>query len=236
MSRMTDSFSYSVLNLPEGERPRERLVRHGSESLSATELIAIILGSGTKATPVLQMAQEIVVRFGTLQALAEATISELCKVKGIGMAKAIQLKASLSLGLRAGRHQIQNKFKIETPLHAYQLIKEELQSEKREVFAIILLDVKGCLITHQTIAIGTLTNALIHPREVFFPAIKHQAASLIAVHNHPSGDLTPSKEDYQVTKQLIETGKVVGIPLHDHLIVSTHGYVSLRQKGFVFNS
>lgn len=225
---------YSIHQLPETERPRERLMRYGTESLSAVELIAIVLGSGTKAVPVLQLAQLIVARFGGLQQLADATIEELCQIKGIGVAKAIQLRAAFNLGMRIARSTVSPKFKIEHPVHAYQLVKDELQLEKREHFVVILQDAKGCLIGHHIVSIGTLTHAPVHPREVFYPAIRHKAASLILVHNHPSGDLTPSKQDLELTHQLIAAGTLVGIPVNDHLIISERGYLSLRQKGGVF--
>lgn len=227
-------MTYSLLQLPENERPRERLLLHGPESMSTQELIAILLGSGIKGMPVLQLAHELLSRFGTLQKLTEATVEELCLVKGLGQAKAIQLKAAFSIGLRASRQATTIKTRIEHPLHAYHLVKDELESEKRELFVVILLDVRNCVICHQVVAIGTLSNTLVHPREVFYPAIRHKAASIILVHNHPSGDPSPSKEDYDVTKNLVEVGKVMGIPVHDHLIVGEGGYVSLRQKGFTF--
>lgn len=226
--------NYSILSLPETERPRERLQKNGPEAMSSTELIAIILGSGTKGMPVLQMAQEILIRFENLRRLSEATIEELCQIHGLGMAKAIQLKAALSLGIRASRQSVAPKYRIENPIHAYHLVKEELAFEKREVFMVILQDVKGHAITHQTVAIGTLSNTLIHPREVFYPAVRHKAASIILVHNHPSGDPTPSQQDVDVTHALIEVGKIMGIPVNDHLIIGDQGYVSLRQKGIAF--
>ncbi len=231
-----DEFTqrYSIQQLPEAERPRERLLRHGTEALSAAELIALILGSGTKSAPVLQLAQVMITRFGSLQQLAEATVQELCQVKGIGLAKAIQLKAAFSLSLRLSRNNIGAKYKIEHPVHAYNLVKDELQAEKRELFIIILQDVKGCSLGHHVIAIGTLTQALVHPREVFYPAIRHKAVSLILVHNHPSGDLTPSKQDFELTRKLIDVGHVIGIPVNDHLIIGAQGYVSLRQQGGIF--
>lgn len=228
------SHTYSIRHIPEEERPRERLVRHGSESLSIAELIAIVLGSGTKTMPVLQLAQTLVSRFGGLQQLAEATIQELCQVKGIGQAKAIQLRAVFSLGLRLSRQNVTAKFKIDHPVHVYNLVKDELAGEKREIFLVVLQDVRGCVIGQHIISVGTLTNALVHPREVFYPAIRHKAATMIIVHNHPSGDLTPSKQDIDLTRKLIEVGKLIGIPINDHLIVSETGYLSLRQQGDVF--
>ncbi len=228
------SSNYSISQMPETERPRERLVARGAEALSAAELIAIILGSGTQQVPVMQLAQELLAKFGTLKELAEATTDELRQIKGIGLAKAIQLKACFSLGLRVSQQAVPSRYKIEHPLHAYHLVKDELLKEKRELFLIVMLDIKSCLINTQIISVGSLTHTLVHPREVFYPAIRHKAASLILAHNHPSGDATPSRKDYELTKTLVETGKIIGIPISDHLIVAGQGYTSLRQRGFVF--
>jgi DNA repair protein RadC len=225
---------YSIHQLPEEDRPRERLVRFGPEAMSTAELIAAILGSGTKTMPVLQLAHEIVVRFGSLRQLAEATLSELCHIKGVGLAKAIQLKAALSLGMRASKQEITPKYRIEHPLHAYHLIKDELENEKRELFIVILQDTKGYVICHEVVSIGSLSQTLVHPREVFYPAIRHKAASMIIAHNHPSGDPTPSVQDYETTKTLLEASRLICIPIHDHLIIGYQQYSSLRQKGVSF--
>lgn len=226
--------NYSIYDLPKEERPRERFVRYGSESLSTSELIALILGSGTKSRPVLQLAQEVLVKFGTLQQLAEATLAEILEIKGIGLAKALQLKAALGLGLRASKSPITNKYRIEHPLHAYHLIKDELEAEKREHFVVILQDAKGYVICHEVVSIGTLSQTLVHPREVFYPAIRHKAASMIVAHNHPSGDPTPSPQDIDLTKSLLQASQLIGIPLHDHLIVGRSSYLSMRQMGGIF--
>jgi DNA repair protein RadC len=225
---------YSIQSMPASERPRERLVQFGAESLSVAELIAIVLGSGTKQTPVLHLAQLMLTKFGNLHQLAEATIQELCQIKGIGHAKAIQLQAVFNLGLRLSKQNLSPKYKIIHPVHAYNLVKDELQGEKRELFMVILQDAKGCSLGHHIISIGTITETQVHPREVFYPAIRHKAVSMILVHNHPSGDLHPSKQDYDLTQQLISAGKMIGIPINDHLIISNQGYLSLRQQGEIF--
>lgn len=227
--------NYSIQHLPEEERPRERLIRFGAESLSTVELIAIILGSGSREKPILQLAHEIVARFGGLRQLAEATLSELLEIKGIGLAKAVQLQAAVNLGIRASRQVRAPKYRIEHPSHAYYLLKEELEHEKREHFVVILQDVKGYVICHELISIGSLSETLVHPREVFYPAIRHKAASLIVAHNHPSGDPTPSPQDFELTKVLVEASSIMNIPLHDHLIIGQQRYVSLRQEGFCFS-
>lgn len=226
--------TYSIQHMQESERPRERLQRFGAESLSIAELIAIVLGSGTKQMPVLKLAQLMLAKFGNLQQLADATIQELRQIKGIGLAKAIQLRAVFSLGLRLSKQSISAKYKIDHPSHAYNLVKDELLSEKRELFVVILQDVKGCSLGYHVVSIGTLTETPVHPREVFYPAIRNKAVSIILVHNHPSGDLTPSKQDCDLTRKLIAAGELVGIPVNDHIIISEQGYLSLRQNGGIF--
>ena len=225
---------YTILDLHVNERPRERLRLHGPEALSNSELIAIILGSGMRGKSVLHLAQELMGRFGSLKALSEATLEELCEIKGLGMAKSIQLKAAFSLGLKVYKQAVNPRFRIENPLHAYNLIKDELEHQKQELFMVIMQDTKGSLICHEVVSIGTLSQTLIHPREVFYPAVRHKAASIIVAHNHPSGDATPSKQDLETTQSLISVGKLIGIPLHDHLIIGAQCYVSLRQHGVNF--
>lgn len=227
---------YSIQQLPEEERPRERFQRHGPEAMTTAELIAIILSSGTKGISVLQLAQQLVGHFKTLQELADASLQELCAIKGLGVAKALQLKAALGLGARLSRQQPSSRYRIEHPVHAYHFIKDELQHETRELFMVILQDTKGYAIGHHLVAIGTLSQTLVHPREVFYFAIRHKAASVILVHNHPSGDPTPSPQDYAVTRSLIEAGRLVGIPVNDHLIIGHQRYISLRQMGLQFSS
>lgn len=230
----TIPVSYSIRNLPEEERPRERLHRFGAESMSTAELIAILLGSGIKGRPVLQLAHEIIAHFGSLQALSDATVAELCQIKGLGLAKALQLKAAFNIGARLSKQVLSPKYRIEHPVHAYHLVKDDLSQEKREFFVVILLDTKGFVIAQEVVSIGTLSETLIHPREVFYPAIRHKAASLVLVHNHPSGDPTPSKEDYEITEVLAQAGNMMSIPVRDHLIIGSESYESLRQKGFPF--
>ena len=228
---MTD---YSIQHLPPEDRPRERFLSAGAEALSAIELIALILGSGHKTKPVLQLAHEMIVHFGSLQNLAEATMAELTSVKGIGLTKAIQLKAAFHLGFRASKQTHKIKYRIEHPLHAYHLLKEEVEKEKRELFIVILQDTKGYVICHEIVSIGSLSQTLVHPREVFYPAIRHKAASFIVAHNHPSGDSTPSPQDIELTELLIEASQLMSIPIHDHIIIGHENYTSLRQKGLKF--
>jgi DNA repair protein RadC len=230
----TSSTLYSVLDLPPQERPRERLMHQGPEAMSSAELIAIILGCGVKGTPVLQLAHDLLSRFGSLHSLAEASLEEMAQIRGLGVAKAIQLKAAISLGMRISQQSASAKVRIEHPAHAYHLVKDVFQFEKREVVLVLLQDSKGGVISQQTIAIGSLASAIVHPRQVFFPAVRQQAASLILIHNHPSGDPTPSPEDIETTETLIKVGLLMGTPLNDHLIIGNNSYISLRQKGVNF--
>lgn len=225
--------NYSIRELPSDERPRERFMLHGPEVMTSAELIAIILGSGMRGCSVLELSRSLLHHFGSLAALADATIEELCSIKGIGQAKAIQLKAIFNLGARVTSGSPLVKFRIDNPLKAYHLVKDQLESEKREVVLALLVDTKGFVITTQVISIGTLSHSLIHPREVFYSAIRHKAASLILAHNHPSGDPTPSSEDLEITRELIEAGKLLQISLEDHIIVGQNRFISLRQEGCV---
>jgi DNA repair protein RadC len=139
------------------------------------------------------------------------------------------------LGKRVSKQRISPKYRIEHPSHAYHLLKDELEDEKRELFITILQDIKGYVICHEVISIGSLSETLVHPREVFYPAIRHKAASFLVAHNHPSGDPTPSPRDLELTKILVDASVLLGIPLQDHLIIGQGRYLSLRQQGFAFS-
>ncbi len=225
---MSLKTTYRVSDLPEEERPRERLLLYGEESLSASELVAIILGSGTRGRSVVQLAKELLATFGSLERLADASIEELCCFKGLGRAKAIQLKAAVSLGKRVSRGSTVLRPAVRTAQQAYALLRNRLEGEGQERVIVLLLDTKSCLIAQEMISLGTVAQVLVHPREVFHPAIRHQAASLILAHNHPSGDPTPSPEDKLLTRQLLAASRVMSIPLNDHLIIGKGTYVSLR--------
>jgi DNA repair protein RadC len=220
----------SLKNLPESERPRERMLMLGSGSLSSPELIALILGSGVRGKSVLTLATELLAHFGSLTQLAHTTIEELCQIKGLGKAKAIQLKAAFSLWMRLQKERLPAKEPLHTPEACYEWVKEYLAYEKKEIFGVILLDVRGKAYKWEVVSIGTLTQTLVHPREVFYSAIRHLAASLILVHNHPSGDPTPSPHDWHLTRHLLGVGQTMGIPIFDHLIVADKDFVSLRAQ------
>ena len=210
-------------------------MRHGPEVLSSIELIAIILGSGTKGKSVLFLAQELFSHFGSLTRLQEASIEDLCQVKGLGKAKAMQLKAALSLSFRMGREKTATHEKLDSPLRAYLWVRDFIVHEKKEVFGVILLDARVGAYRWEVVSIGTLTQTLVHPREVFYPAIRYLAASMILVHNHPSGDPTPSPEDSDLTRLLVTVSRSMSIPILDHLIVTKKGFISLKESGFSFS-
>lgn len=232
---MIESKERALRHLPPEERPRERLLRGGAESLSLSELLAILLATGTKGKSVLNLAQEILLRFQGLQGLLEASIAELEEIKGIGTAKAIMLKAALEIASRARGKMQQPKASIDSPRDVYEMVKETMVSAKQEMLMVLLRDVRGKVIQQEIVGVGTLNQVLIHPREVFFPAVRHKAHSLILVHNHPSGDPTPSRADLDLTQLLLQSSKVMGIALDDHIIVGAGKYVSLREDNLLKN-
>lgn len=214
--------------LPEEERPRERLSRYGPDALSSIELIAILLGNGTQNRSVLQLSSDLLSHFGSLRALSEATLSELCEVKGIGLAKAILLQASFALSRKRESVQLES---LDSAEKVYQLIRTDLEDQKTELLMIILLDVRSRLIHREILSKGTLTELLTHPREIFHTAIKHRAHSFILAHNHPSGDPEPSTRDLEMTQALLVASRIIGIFFVDHLILGKGKFVSLAKEG-----
>ncbi|NEY71797.1 RadC family protein [Bacillus mesophilus] len=222
-----------IRDFPQNERPRERLIQDGPTSLSNHELLAILLRTGSKQESVIQLANKLLNQFEGLRLLKDATIEELSNIKGIGETKAIQILAALELGRRVGRLQYEDRFVIRSPEDGANYMMEELRFLSQEHFVCLYLNTKNQVLHRKTIFIGSLNASIVHPREVFKEAFKRSAASIICLHNHPSGDPTPSKEDIEVTKRLSECGKIIGIELLDHLIIGDQKYVSLKEKGYV---
>lgn len=222
----------SFKNIPASERPRERLARCGGSSLSLIELLAILIGSGTKEKSVLDLSAYLLQRFGDLKSLAEASLSELLQVKGIGRAKAVQLKAAFAIGLRLQSFQEEERLLLDSPRKTVNLISQEMDQDQ-EILMVILRNAKRQLIHREIVSMGTVSEVILHPREIFHIAIRHLATSVIIAHNHPSGDPTPSKRDIEMTKLLEISSQIISIPLVDHLIVAKRGYVSLREMGFL---
>jgi DNA repair protein RadC len=221
----------SLKNLPVDSRPRERLAQKGAAALSSIELIAILLGSGTKACSALELASKLLAHFTSLERLFEATLQELLEIKGIGFAKGVQLQAAFSLGKRLSPWKETET--IDSPEKAYLAFSGEWAEEKTEVLSVLLRDTRRKLIHKEAVAKGTLNQVIMHPREVFCAAIRHRAHSVIVAHNHPSGDPTPSTSDFEITQILRSAGSVVGIPIVDHLILGRESYFSFWQKGLL---
>lgn len=215
------------------DRPRERLIRQGAESLSNQELIAILLRTGTKQESVLHLANRVLSFFEQIQELKNATMEEIMSVKGIGEAKAVQLLAAVELGRRLSQQQIDDKFTIRSPQDAANYLMPDMTFLKQEHFVALFLNVKNQILHKQTIFIGSLNASIVHPREIFREAVKRSAASIICAHNHPSGNPAPSPEDIDVTKRLFEAGQLMGIELLDHVIIGDHQFISLKEKGYM---
>ena len=222
---------YRIRDLPKVDRPRERLQRKGPGALSNSELLAIMLGSGVPGKNVLEVAEHLLRKFGS-KGLFETTFDELCQVPGIGRVKATQLIATFELSKRILLGQQEDATAVETPEDVYNLSKR-IHRLKKEHFLAYLLDARNMLIAEETISVGTLTMAVVHPREVFEPAIRHSAAGIVLVHNHPSGDPTPGDEDRRLTERLVQAGKLMGIEILDHVIVTRNGYTSLKELGWL---
>lgn len=224
--------SFTIHDLPKEERPRERMVKFGERALSAQELLQVILGRGAAGESVAVTAQKLLTQFGSLQKLAEASIEELFLIKGIGLAKAAQIKAVFEIGRRLSVQTTPYKSKeLADPEKVYRLIKSKLKDYHKEHFYIIPVDSRNWSITE--VSVGSLNACVVHPREVFSDAIKNKAASVIFIHNHPSGNPEPSEDDLVITKRLVEAGKILGIEIIDHVIVTKDGFLSFKDKGLI---
>jgi len=230
---LSKESTFTVRDLPRQERPRERLQKFGPEALSAQELLALVIGRGIPKKSVMSIAQELLGKFGNVKAISQATIEELSQIKGIGLAKAAQIKASFELGRREDLEPETINFDIKNPESVVKAIRASIKDKAKEHFKLILLNPRNKIIGISTISIGTLNASLVHPREVFKDAIAHSAASVVLAHNHPSGDPEPSEDDLTITKRLIEAGKILGVEVIDHLIVGKNGFFSFKAKGLV---
>jgi len=224
--------SFTIHDLPVSERPRERLQKFGVETLSAQEILALILGRGGAGESVIVTAQKLLSQFGNLKGIASASVEELSQVRGIGIAKATQLKAAFELANRLEDYsETGKKLLVKTPDDVANIVKGRLRDKKKEHFLALLLDTRSQLIKASEISVGSLDTSIVHPREVFKEAISASAASVIFVHNHPSGDCTASEDDIELTKRLAEAGEIVGIEVLDHIIIGDKKHLSLKSKG-----
>ncbi len=231
-SSLKKKTSFTIHDLPVAERPRERLQQYGEAALSSQELLAVILGRGIAGESVTVTAQRLLKEFGDLKGLAQATVEELSRVRGIGQAKACQIKASFELASRLeGYSSINNREAIKAPTDVVSFVRNRLKDKKKEYFLAVLLDTRGQVIKTCEISIGSLDSSIVPPREVYKEAIAASAASVVFVHNHPSGDPTPSEIDIGLNKRLVEAGELLGIEVLDHIVIGNPDYVSLKSKG-----
>jgi DNA repair protein RadC len=224
---MCDKY-FTLHDLPQEDRPRERLKEVGVDNLSIQELLALVIEKGKKGKSVLSVSQALLAKFGNLAKMKEASIEELQEVDGIGFATACKLKAALKLGEKALNKHNKFDYQITTPAAVFDLLKNDMGNKKKEHFKILSLTTRKKLISIDDISIGILDSSIAHPREIFKPAIQNSAASIILVHNHPSGDPSPSDGDVQLTRRIIDAGKIMGIDVDDHVIIADESFASLR--------
>ena len=229
---VTPILNMKIHDVHTTDRPRERLIRQGAKSLSNQELIAILLGTGTKNESVLTVANRVLINFEKLHNLKHATLEEMTEIKGIGEAKAVLLLAAIELGRRLASKDLEERFTIRSPEDAATFLMQDMTSLQQEHFVCLFLNVKNQVLHKQTIFVGSLNASIVHPREIFREAVKRSAASIICAHNHPSGVPTPSPEDIDVTSRLYEAGKIVGVDLLDHVIIGDHQFISMKEKGY----
>lgn len=227
------SYRLTIKELPEESRPRERMLQVGCQGLSNAELLAILLRTGNQRESALDLANRILKESQGLEFLARASLEELTRIQGIGLAKASQIKAAIELGRRLAVYRAEQTFTVNSPESAANLLMDEMRFLDREHFKAVLLNTKNNVIGIETISVGSLSASIVHPRELFKQAIIKSAAALILAHNHPSGDPTPSREDLEVTKRLVEAGDLLGIQVLDHLIIGNGRYVSLKVRGLL---
>lgn len=212
------------------ERPREKAIKNGIHSLSNRELLAIILRSGTKSKSALELGEVLLQKFHTYSNMSIASYHDFKKINGIKEAKALQLLAAFEINRRLALEQMQESRLMNHPREFVNWLNQEIGNQMQEHFLVVFLDTKNIMIEYKTIFIGTINMSLIHPREIYKEALHIGCTKIICVHNHPSGDVTPSKEDILMTQRLREVGEIVGIPLLDHIIVGKNKYLSFREK------
>lgn len=234
MTRKRRRLYEAIREWPESDRPREKLSAQGAAYLSDSELLAILIGSGSGKRNALDLARDILRRFETLEGVEAASVEELCEIRGIGEAKAISLKAGLELGRRFAVSSKSAKtapFRASEDVAGYYLL--EMKNLRKEVFKVALLNARNRLMKTVTICEGGLSGAIAHPREVFNPAVRESAHSVILIHNHPSGDPEPSDDDITITRRLVEAGRLIDIKVLDHLIIGDNRYYSFADEGML---
>ena len=227
----SDNISTTTKSLPVSIRPRERLAAIGPAKMSDIELLAIVLGTGTRGLNSIRMAEGLLARFKKIGSLGAADFSDVASINGIGPAKASQLLAAVELGKRACVEESDKKISLTSPAKVAKLLIPKMRHLEEEHFKALILNTKNQLLRVVDVAVGTLNAAIVHPREIFKIAIKANAAGLIVAHNHPSGDTNPSREDIALTRRLAEAGRILGIEFIDHIIIGDGCWLSMKEKG-----
>ncbi|NWK85551.1 DNA repair protein RadC [Staphylococcus sp. GSSP0090] len=214
------------------QKPRERMLNYGASHLSHAELLAILINTGRKGCSSLDIANELLKSISNLKDLKQLSINDLNKIKGVGLYKALTLKAAFELGERMHSGSIDDKIQINSPKDVADFMMGKMEHLTQEKFIALFLNSKNIIIKQKTIFMGTLNSAIVHPREIYSEAVKCASNAIIVLHNHPSGDAAPSKEDIKTTNRLRECGDILGIPLLDHVIIGDHTYLSMVEEGY----
>jgi DNA repair protein RadC len=223
----------SIKEWPPGDRPRERLLRLGAGALSTVELLTLLIGSGNRAYPADEIARRLIVAFPGLRQLAGRGANDLLRLEGIGAATAARLAAALEIGRRFQQERRERQPALSSPRAVWRHLALELRDRERERFLALCLNTRNELIREVVISVGSLNASIVHPREVFKPALACSAAGLVIAHNHPSGDPAPSREDREVTRAISEAGRILDVSLHDHVIIGADSYFSFKDSGLL---
>lgn len=230
-------YRLRMKDIPAGERPYEKLENYGPESLSNAELLAVVIRTGNQEETSVSLAQRLLSTGGGNGGIAflhDLSVEELRRMKGIGRVKALQIKAVMELSKRVSASFINNnRVSIKSPVEVSELLMEEMRHLKKEIFKVILLNTKNHIIKFLNISVGSLNSSIVHPREVFSEAVKSGCSGMLLVHNHPSGDPEPSKEDIETTRRLINAGNILGIKVLDHIIIGDGKYISFKEQGLM---
>lgn len=229
-------MSGGIKEWPADERPREKMQKSGAAALSDAELLALIIRSGDPSTKqsAIDLGRELIKHFGgNLRELGSADIGEICVIKGMGLAKAASVKAAFSLATRFQARKLERFDRFTSPQQVFDYFHHEFRDSRKEYFLTLLLDGKNRIIRRVQVSEGSLNQSIVHPREVFIPAVKESAAAVILVHNHPTGDPAPSSEDIAITRRLKEAGEIIGIKVLDHIIIGDGEYLSFVERGLL---
>jgi DNA repair protein RadC len=225
---------YRIADLAASDRPRERLARSGPTSLSKPELLAILLRTGVPGENAVDVGQRLLDKFGGLEGLQRASLAEICNQHGIGEAKASQIKAAIELGRRLASEKPEEQITINSPADVADLLQYDMRGLEQEVLKVLLLDTRNHVLEQVEIYRGSVNSSQVRVGEIFTPAVRRNATALIVVHNHPSGDPTPSPDDVALTRSIVQAGKILDVDVLDHIVIGRNGFVSLKERGLGF--